>query len=102
AAAPAAPPADPQAIQDANNAKKAAKASIPALAQLKQQAQQNGIEAPPRIYATEAQVRLERAFAMPVGYAERLVDFWTNHFAVSVPPGQGARTLARAYQPEAM
>src|SRR5262245_12893599 len=102
AAAPAAPPADPQAIQDANNPKKAAKDSIPALAQLKQQAAAQGIEAPGRIYATEAQIRLERAIAMPVGYAERLVDFWTNHFAVSVTTGQVVRTLAGAYEREAI
>src|SRR5262249_2924940 len=53
-------------------------------------------------YATEAQIRLERAIAMPVGYAERLVDFWTNHFAVSVTTGQVVRTLAGAYEREAI
>jgi uncharacterized protein (DUF1800 family) len=101
-ATPAAPKPDPQAIQDAKNPKAAAKQSIPALAQLKQQAAAQGIEAPARVYATEVQVRVERAIALPVGYAERLVDFWANHFAVAVNTRQEVRILAGAYEREAI
>jgi uncharacterized protein (DUF1800 family) len=101
--APPAPPAlSPQAIQNAKNPKQAAKGSVPALADLKAQAAAAGIMPPARIYATEAQVRLERAMAMPVGYAERLVDFWANHFAVAVNTGQEVRSLAGAYEREAI
>jgi uncharacterized protein (DUF1800 family) len=102
AGTPKPPALSPQAIQDAKNPKQAAKGSIPALADLKAQAAAAGIMPPARIYATEAQVRLERAAAMPVGYAERLVDFWANHFAVAANTGQEVRALAGAYEREAI
>jgi uncharacterized protein (DUF1800 family) len=104
AAAPqaAAPSMAPQAIEDSKNPKQAAKNSIPALADLKAQAAAAGIMPPARIYATEAQVRLERGAAMPVGFAERLVDFWANHFAVAAGTNQQVRALAGAYEREAI
>ncbi len=100
--APKPPAVPPQAIQDAKNPKQAAKNSIPALADLKAQAAAAGIMPPSRIYATEAQVRLERAVAMPVGFAERLVDFWANHFAVAANTSQEVRALAGVYEREAI
>jgi uncharacterized protein (DUF1800 family) len=99
---PAQPSITPQAIQDAKNPKQAAKSSIPALADLKAQAAAAGIMPPARIYATEAQVRLERGAAMPMGYAERLVDFWANHFAVAATTNQQIRAVAGAYEREAI
>jgi uncharacterized protein (DUF1800 family) len=89
------------AIADAKNPKAASKADS-ALAQARQQAEANGVEAPARIYATEAQVRLARAAAMPVGYAERLVGFWANHFAVAVNTNQIVQVTAGSYEREAI
>ena len=35
------------------------------------------------IYLEEAKVRIEAALAAEIGFAERLVWFWSNHFCVS-------------------
>jgi uncharacterized protein (DUF1800 family) len=35
------------------------------------------------IYLEEAQVRIEAALAADIGFAERLVWFWSNHFCIS-------------------
>jgi uncharacterized protein (DUF1800 family) len=40
--------------------------------------------------------------AAPVGFVERLVAFWSNHFCVSAAKGQNVRILAGAFEREAI
>ncbi len=42
-----------------------------------------------------------RGLAAPIGFRERLVTFWTNHFTVSIRQGQ-CRALAGAFRREAI
>ncbi len=60
------------------------------------------MEKPVKAYTAEFAVRMERANAMPVGYIERLVSFWANHFAVAAGAGQVERALVGAYEREAI
>ena len=90
-----------QATVDAKNTQPANNAGA-SLTELRARAAAAGIMPAARIYSTEVQVRLDRAVAMPVGYAERLVDFWTNHFAVAANAGQEIRALTGAYEREAI
>jgi uncharacterized protein (DUF1800 family) len=53
-------------------------------------------------FAAEALARFGAAFAAPVGYVERLVAFWSNHFCVSAAKGQNVRILAGAFEREAI
>ena len=54
------------------------------------------------IYFAEAMARLEAAAAAPVGYVERLVAFWSNHFCVSADKGPFVRITAGAFEREAI
>ncbi len=53
-------------------------------------------------YAAEALARLRAAAAAPVGYVERLVAFWSNHFCVSAGKSGPVRILAGAFEREAI
>lgn len=55
-----------------------------------------------RILRAEALVRLQKACAAPVGFLERLVAFWSNHFCVSVAKGELARATAGSFEREAI
>jgi len=55
-----------------------------------------------QIFRAEAIVRLQRAAAAPVGFLERLVAFWSNHFCISVAKSNIARAAAGAYEREAI
>jgi uncharacterized protein (DUF1800 family) len=57
--------------------------------------------APQRIYRGEASARLGAALDAEIGFVERLVWFWSNHFCVSVGKGQ-VRPLAGAFEREAI
>ncbi len=57
---------------------------------------------PGRIYREEARVRLHAALDAPIGFGERLVMFWSNHFCVSAGKGAMVRGLAGAYEREAI
>lgn len=50
----------------------------------------------------EVGARLKAWGAAPIGFHERLVMFWTNHFAVSADKGLPLRVLAGAYEREAI
>lgn len=50
----------------------------------------------------ELPVRLERIAAARPGFAERLVAFWTNHFAIEADNGGVVRTLAGPFEREAI
>ena len=51
--------------------------------------------------STEAKARLDTALAADIGFAERLVWFWSNHFCVSADKGQ-VRPIAGAFEREAI
>jgi uncharacterized protein (DUF1800 family) len=54
------------------------------------------------IFRAEAAARLARACAAPIGYVERLVAFWSNHFCVSVAKSNIGRACAGAFEREAI
>ena len=54
---------------------------------------------PQQIYLEEAKARIDAALAAELGFAERLVWFWSNHFCVSADK---VRPLAGAYEREAI
>jgi uncharacterized protein (DUF1800 family) len=56
-------------------------------------------QAPQDIYLAEAKARLDAALAAEIGFAERLVWFWSNHFCVSADK---ARPIAGAFEREAI
>jgi uncharacterized protein (DUF1800 family) len=56
---------------------------------------------PQQIYLEEAKSRLDAALDSDVGFVERLVWFWSNHFCVSADKG-GVRPLCGAFEREAI
>ncbi len=54
------------------------------------------------IYRNEALARLRMNAEPAIGFGERLVLFWSNHFCVSVGKGQLARATAGALEREAI
>lgn len=54
------------------------------------------------VFLAEAQARYQKAFADESGFIERLVWFWSNHFAVSVAKGQPAMITAGSFEREAI
>jgi uncharacterized protein (DUF1800 family) len=52
-----------------------------------------------RIYLNEAQARINAALVAEIGFAERLVWFWSNHFCVSADKIQ---SMSGAYEREAV
>ena len=53
-------------------------------------------------FRADAQARLEQACAAPIGFVERLVAFWSNHFCVSVAKSNIGRAAAGAFEREAI
>ena len=53
-------------------------------------------------FQAETRARVEAGVAAKVGYVERLVAFWSNHFCVSAGKGQQVRILAGAFEREAI
>jgi uncharacterized protein (DUF1800 family) len=56
---------------------------------------------PQQIFLEEAKARIDAALGADLGFAERLVWFWSNHFCVSADKGP-VRALAGAYEREAI
>jgi uncharacterized protein (DUF1800 family) len=56
---------------------------------------------PQQVYLDEAKARINAALGADLGFAERLVWFWSNHFCVSAAKGP-VRVLAGAYEREAI
>jgi uncharacterized protein (DUF1800 family) len=52
-----------------------------------------------KIYLDEARVRTEAALSAEIGFTERLVWFWSNHFCISA---DSIRSMAGAYEREAI
>jgi uncharacterized protein (DUF1800 family) len=63
---------------------------------------QQGPGVPQQIYRAEAKARIDAALAADIGFVERLVWFWSNHFCVSADKGVQVRALAGAYEREAI
>jgi len=61
-------------------------------------------EPPPaqKLFRAEAMVRFQRAVHAPVGFVERLVHFWSNHFCVSAAKGGFVRACAGSFEREAI
>jgi uncharacterized protein (DUF1800 family) len=57
---------------------------------------------PQRIFQSEAKVRVEAALGTEIGFAERLVWFWSNHFCISADKNGEVRAMAGAYEREAI
>ena len=55
-----------------------------------------------RLFRAEAMARFSAQLKAGSGFVERLVAFWSNHFAVSVAKGQGLRATAGAFEREAI
>ncbi len=60
-----------------------------------------GPSVPQELYLAEAKARIHAALAAEIGFAERLVWFWSNHFCVSADKG-GVRPICGAYEREAI
>ena len=59
----------------------------------------NAANVPQQIYFREAKARIDAAFGAEVGFVERLVWFWSNHFCVSADK---VPNMAGAYEREAI
>ena len=55
-----------------------------------------------QLYRAEALARIQKQAEAEAGYVERLVAFWSNHFAVSVAKGQVLRATAGSFEREAI
>ena len=56
---------------------------------------------PQQIYLDEAKARFNAALGAEIGFVERLVWFWSNHFCVSADKGN-VRQICGAYEREAI
>src|SRR5262245_54869526 len=56
---------------------------------------------PQQIYLAEAKARFDVALGAEIGFVERLVWFWSNHFCVSADKGN-VRQICGAYEREAI
>lgn len=54
------------------------------------------------IYRNEAAARIALVLAAETGFVERLVAFWTNHFAIEASAGMNERALVGAFEREAI
>ncbi|WP_413990982.1 DUF1800 domain-containing protein [Labrys okinawensis] len=55
-----------------------------------------------KLFRAEAQARLDKALGAEIGFAERLVAFWSNHFCVSIAKDNIVRASAGAFEREAI
>src|SRR5262249_3599889 len=107
---PAAPPSPP-AAEPSKTLPEAMPSSQPRLSTGPQSGPQSGPQArpppaepppPQKLFRIEAMARFQRAVHAPVGFVERLVHFWSNHFCVSVAKGALVRASAGSFEREAI
>ena len=60
------------------------------------------VAAQARFYRAETASRLARFREAEIGFVERLVTFWTNHFSVEIGAGTLERSLVGAFEREAI
>ncbi|HLH96816.1 MAG TPA: DUF1800 family protein [Xanthobacteraceae bacterium] len=65
-------------------------------------APKQGPGVPQQIFLAEATARTRAAARAEIGFAERLVWFWSNHFCVSAAKGAVVAQIAGAYEREAI
>jgi uncharacterized protein (DUF1800 family) len=99
AAIAAAPPAAQQPTPDAGGME--AKPGQPQAPSNTAAPRNPGPGIPQQIYLEEAKVHIDAALAAEIGFVERLVWFWSNHFCVSADKGP-VRALCGAYEREAI
>ncbi|MDB5561200.1 MAG: hypothetical protein JWN11_618 [Hyphomicrobiales bacterium] len=61
-----------------------------------------GVAGAQQLMQAEIAARLERIRTVPIGFVERLVGFWANHFAVQAASSEVVRGLAGAFEREAI
>jgi uncharacterized protein (DUF1800 family) len=76
--------------------------STPGGAQAPQPVRNGPPGVPQRLYLQEAHAHFQAALAADIGFVERLVWFWSNHFCVSADKGAAVRTLCGAFEREAI
>jgi uncharacterized protein (DUF1800 family) len=59
------------------------------------------LNVPQQIYLAEVKARYDAATSAEIGFVERLVWFWSNHFCISAEKGE-VRPLCGAYEREAI
>ncbi|GLS19842.1 hypothetical protein GCM10007874_28590 [Labrys miyagiensis] len=55
-----------------------------------------------KLFRAEAQARFDKALGAEIGFVERLVAFWSNHFCVSIAKDNIVRASAGAFEREAI
>ncbi|MDQ3558054.1 MAG: DUF1800 family protein [Pseudomonadota bacterium] len=55
-----------------------------------------------RLADTETRARIDRVLEAETGFVERLVAFWSNHFAIEIDAGSVTKAMAGAYEREAI
>ena len=55
-----------------------------------------------KLFRADALARFQRAVRAEIGFAERLVHFWSNHFCVSAAKGGPVRAIAGCFEREAI
>ncbi len=55
-----------------------------------------------KLFRAEAQARFDKALQVEIGFVERLVAFWSNHFCVSAAKDNIVRASAGAFEREAI
>jgi len=97
-----------QAQRAARQAERAAQQASSGTAEMKDQSAEPALSAarpnpgpgvPQQIYLAEAKVRIDAALGAEIGFVERLVWFWSNHFCVSADKGN-VRQICGAYERE--
>ena len=92
----------PPASEMANAAPGAKDNTMEANATAQTQKPNVGPGIPQQIFLQDAKARIDAALGADLGFVERLVWFWSNHFCISADKGGGVRALAGAYEREAI
>ena len=90
----------PPASEMANAAPGAKDNTMEANATAQTQKPNVGPGIPQQIFLQDAKARIDAALGADLGFVERLVWFWSNHFCISADKGGGVRALAGAYERE--
>jgi uncharacterized protein (DUF1800 family) len=95
--------ADPPAMADANQANTNEKNPNQTNAnQAGARPANNPPPVPQQLYLAEVHARIDAALGCDLGFTERWVWFWSNHFCVSADKGPQVRSLSGAFEREAI
>jgi uncharacterized protein (DUF1800 family) len=95
-----APASTPAATEMANAAPTAKDSTMEPSAAAQPQKPNPGPGIPQQIFLEEAKARIDAALGADLGFVDRLVWFWSNHFCISADKGGGVRALAGVYERE--